>query len=125
MATQPVAPLTLCELATGSNPVAVLQLDTSGHLNLITYNGASGTSHSIYTGSDLRAAGFFMYSVRLTQGTFEVRINAGLTADVSGSATISASAWSWIVANGDLGSNGGSSIGTGLVHGGNCPITRR
>ena len=52
---EPGTSLTLLELATGSHPVAVLQLDTSGHLNLITYNGATGTSHSIYATSDLRS----------------------------------------------------------------------
>jgi hypothetical protein len=123
VAAQPVCPLTLCELATGSGPVAVLQLDTSGHLSLVTWNGGTPTSHAIYSGSDLRASGFFMYSVRLTQSTYEVKVNAGLTADVSGPATVSASAWSWIVANGDLGANGGSSAGTGLVHGGNVAIS--
>ena len=41
---QPYSPITVCALATDSAPVAVLQLDTAGHLNLITYNGATGTS---------------------------------------------------------------------------------
>ena len=53
-------PITLWEIATGSAPVCVLQLDASGHLNLITYNGGTGTSHSIYTSSDLRSSSWHM-----------------------------------------------------------------
>lgn len=112
-------PLTLIELATGSNPVAVLQMDGSGHLNLITYNGATGTSHAIYTGSDLRASTWFMVDVTLTTTTWNVLVNGGVTANVSGTATGMTSAWTWLIINGDLGANGGSSAGTGLVHGGN------
>ena len=33
-------------LSTGTAPVAILQLDTSGHLQLVTYNGGTGTSHA-------------------------------------------------------------------------------
>jgi hypothetical protein len=111
VATQPVAALSIVELATGSAPVAILQMDTSGHLSLITYNSGTPTSHSVYSTSDLRCNSFFYWSIRLTQSTYEVKVNAGLTADVSGSATISASAWSWLITNGDLGSNGGSRRG--------------
>jgi hypothetical protein len=125
VAGQPYCPLTLCELATSSAPVAILQLDISGHLNLITYNGGTGTSHSIYTASDLRCNAFLRVTVELTQSTYTVYLNAGLNTSgaVSGSCTISASAWSWFIANGDLGSNGGSSAGTGLQHGGNVQVS--
>ena len=120
---QPLTPLTLIELATGSNPVAVLQLDTSGHLNLITYNGATGTSHSIYSSSDLRVSSWFMVTMTLTTTTWNVQVNGGQTANVSGSAAGMTSAWTWLVANGDLGANGGSLAGTGLVNQGNVQIS--
>jgi hypothetical protein len=123
VAEQPVCPLTLIELATGSNPVAVLQLDNSGHLNLITYNGASGTSHAIYTSSDLRSESWMHVAVELTTTTWTVYVNGGLTAKVSGSATGMTSAWTWLIANGDLGTHGGSPAGTGLVHGANVSVS--
>ena len=116
---QPQCALTIVELATGSHPVAVLQLDTSGHLNLITYNGSTGTSHSIYTASDLRSNSWHHYAVELTTTTWTVYVDGGATAEVSGTATGMTSAWTWLIVNGDLAANGGSSAGTGLVHGGN------
>lgn len=119
IAAQPYCPLTLLELATGTNPVAVLQMDTSGHLSLITYNGASGTSNSVYTTSDLRASAWFHVAVTLTVTSWAVYLNGGLTAAVSGSATGMSNGWQWLVVNGDLAGNGGSTAGTGLVHGGN------
>lgn len=120
MAQQPVCPLTIWEIATGSHPVAVLQLDTSGHLDLITYNGSTGTSNSIYTSSDLRVSSWVHVAVTMTATTWAVYVNGGLTAAVSGTATGMTSAWTWLIANGDLAANGGSSAGTGLVHGGNA-----
>jgi hypothetical protein len=120
---QPVAALTLMELATGSHPVAVLQLDTSGHLNLITYNGSTGTSHAIYSSSDLRAETWFMVTMTLTTTTWNVQVNGGQTANVSGSGASMTAAWTWLILNGDLAANGGSSAGTGLVHGGNVQIS--
>ena len=76
---QPYTPLTLIELATGSAPVAVLQLDISGHLNLITYNGGTGTSHSIYSGSDLRSESWFMVTMTLTTTTWTVYVDGGIS----------------------------------------------
>ncbi len=123
LAQQPYSVLTLMELATASHPVAVLQLDLSGHLNLITYNGSTGTSHSIYTTSDLRCGNWFMVTMTLTTTTWNVQVNGSATANVSGTATGMTSAWTWLILNGDLGTNGGSSAGTGLVHGGNVAIS--
>ncbi len=119
---QPYAPITICELATASNPVAVLQLDISGHLNLITYNGSTGTSHSIYSASDLRSGSWVAVDITLTTTTWEVMLNGGLTADVSGSATGMTSAWTYLILNGDFGSGGGASP-SGLVHGGNVSLS--
>ena len=56
------SPITIWEIATGSAPTCLLQLDASGHLNLIT----AGTSHSIYTASDLRSDSWHMVTVTLT-----------------------------------------------------------
>ena len=125
VAQQPYCQLTLLEMATGSAPVAMLYLDISGHLILETFNGGTGTTHSIYTASDLRCNAFLRVTLQLTQSTYSVFLNAGLNTSgaVTGSCTISASAWSWLIANGDLGSNGGSLAGTGLQHGGNVQVS--
>jgi len=120
---QPYCALTLIELATGSEPVCILQLDTSGHLNLITYNGATGTSHSIYSTSDLRNGNWFSVTMELTTTTWAVYLNGSATASVSGTAAGMTSAWTWLIVNGDLGTHGGSSAGTGLVHGGNVAVS--
>jgi hypothetical protein len=117
------APITLWEIATGSHPVAVLQLTSNGSLQLITYNGSTGTTHSIYTESDLRSNSWHMATVTLTQTTWTVWLDGGVNAQVSGTATGMTSAWTWLIANGDLGSNGGNSAGTGLVHGGNISLS--
>ena len=125
VAAQPYnTPLTIWELATGSNPVCILQLDTSGHLNLITYAGATGTSHSIYTASDLRSNSWHSVAVTLTETTWQVWLDGGTGADVSGTAAGMTSGWTWLIAAGDFGSNGGSSAGTGLVHGGNVSLAQ-
>jgi hypothetical protein len=120
VAAQPTCPITLLELATGSLPVAILQLDTSGHLNLITYAAgtSTGTSHAIYTGSDLRCAQFSSLTLQLTPTTWTVQVNGGLTANVSGTCTAMTSAWTWLIGCGDLGTGGGASP-SGLAHGGN------
>lgn len=117
---QPYSPLTLLELATGSEPVAELQLtQAGGHLNLITYTGATATTTGIYAASDLRCGSWVHVAAVLTTTTWTIYVNGGITAAVSGSAAGMTSAWSWLIANGDLGANGGSPGGTGLVHGGN------
>lgn len=122
VAAQPVTTLTLFELATATAPVAILYLDTSGHLILETFNGATGTNHTIYSGSDLRCAGWFKVTANLTATTWEVRVNGGLTADQSGTATGMTSAWTWLIAGGDLGSAGGSSLNQ-IQHGSNVSIS--
>lgn len=119
---QPLCPLTVLELATDSAPVAVLQLDNSGHLNLITYNGATGTSHSIYTASDLRSNAWFMVSMTLTTTTWTVYVNGGATAQVSGTATGMTSAWTYLIANADMGTGGGGST-SNIAHGGNVAVS--
>ena len=118
-----MCPYTLLELATGSHPVAVLQLDINGHLNLITYNGATGTTHSVYSASDLRDNAWFHIALTATTTAWTVYLNGGATTIVSGSATGMTSAWTWLIVNGDLGANGGSTTGAGLVHGANVSIS--
>lgn len=121
---QPYAtPLTLWEIATGTAPVCLLQLDTSGHLNLITYSGTAATSHSIYAGSDLRSDSWHMVTVTLTETAWQAWLDGGVNAAVSGTAAAMTPAWTWFAANGDFGANGGSAAGTGLVHGGNISLS--
>ena len=112
-------PLTLLELASGSGPAAIVQLDVSGHLNLITYSGSTPTSHSIYSGSDLRSGAWFHVAVTLTETTWQAYVNGGFTAAAAGTAPAITPAWSWLIVNGDLGTAGGSQAGTGLARGGN------
>ena len=121
-------PVTIWEIATSSHPVCILQLSSGepgsgGALNLITYNGSTATSHSIYTASDLRGNSWHMVTVTLTATTWQVWLDGGVNANVSGTATGMTSAWDWIILNGDLGANGGSSAGTGLVHGANMALS--
>jgi hypothetical protein len=119
---QPNCPLTLLTLATASAPVAIVQLSTAGHLSLITYNGGTGTSHSIYTASDLRSAAWFMVTATLTQTTWTVYVNGGATAEVSGTATGMTSAWDWLLVNADFGTSGGASPSS-IQHGGNVAVS--
>jgi hypothetical protein len=118
---QPFCPLTLIELATASNPVAILQLDISGHLNFITYNGSTPTSHPVYTASDLRSNSWFMVTVTMTATSWTVWINGGDTAQVSGSASMT-SAWTYLIVNADFGSGGGTSAGS-VQHAGNAQVS--
>ena len=124
-AQQPVSVLSLLELATGSDPVAILQMDANGDLHLLTYpsGSSSSTSHSIYTTTDLRDNQWFHVALNLTETTFTVYVNGGLAAAVSGTMTASSPVFQWLIVNGDLGTNGGSSAGTGLVHGGNVQVS--
>ena len=119
---QPATAMTLIEMATSSNPVAVLQLDTSGHLNLITYNGSTGTSHSVYSSSDLRSQGWFQVTMTLTTTAWTVWLDAGDLAKTSGSATGMTSAWTWLLANADMGAGGGGQT-SGIVHGANVSLS--
>jgi hypothetical protein len=118
---QPHAAITVATLATASAPVAILQLDTSGHLNLITYNGTTGTSHSIYSASDLRCGGWIAVDMLLTTTTWQVLLNGGLTANVSGPATGMTSAWTYLILCGDMGTSGGASP-SAIQHGGNMAL---
>lgn len=118
---QPFCALTLMELATASNPVAILQMDISGHLNLITYNGSTPTSHSVYSASDMRSASWFMVTMTMTATSWTVWINGGATAQVSGSASMT-SAWTYLIVNADFGSGGGTSP-AGVVHSGNASVS--
>jgi hypothetical protein len=121
-------PVTIWEMATGSNPVCILQLSSGlpgsgGALNLITYNGSAATSHPVYSTSDLRDNSWHMAAVTLTTTTWQVYLDGGANATVSGTAAGMTSAWTWLIANGDLGSAGGSAAGTGLVHGANMALS--
>jgi hypothetical protein len=120
---QPYGPLSLCTLTTNSAPVAILQLDTSGHLNLITYNGTTPTSHAIYTSSDLHSGGWVSVDVLLTTSTWRVLVNGGVTADVSGSGTSMTSAWTWLVLNGDMGNTSGGGTTANIQNGGNVSLS--
>ena len=115
---QPYSQITLATLSTASAPVAILYLDLNGHLYLETFHSGSGTANAIYTSSDLRCNAFISVDMTLTTTTWQVLVNGGITADVSGSATGMTSAWTWLTLNGDYGSAGGSSPGS-IQHGGN------
>ena len=93
-------------------------MDLNGHLNLICYSGGTATTHSIYTASDLRNAAWTGVTVTLTQTTWSVKVNGGLTASVSGTTPTMTSAWTWFLLNGDLGTSGGSTLAA-IQHGGN------
>lgn len=121
VAAQPYGPVTLLEAATDTAPVAILQLDGSGHLNLITYDGATPATHAVYSASDLRNGSWFQVSARLTSTTWEVKVNAGLSASASGTAA-GMPDFTWIIACGDLGSGGGSAL-SGIQHGGNMAVS--
>lgn len=118
VAMQPACPLTILELATNSAPVALLQLSTSGHLSLIV----NGTSHSVYTASDLRSGSWHMVTLTLTTTAWTVWLDGGANAQVSGTASGLSSAWTYLIANGDMGTGGGGSV-AGLVHGGNVALS--
>jgi len=113
---------TIFEMATSSNPVAIFQLDTSGALNLITYNGSSGTSHSIYSTSDLRDNNWHMITATFTTTTWQVYLDGGANANVSGTAAGMTSAWTYLIVNGDYGANGGS-VSTSFGHNGNASFS--
>lgn len=118
IAGQPVSAITLATLSTNSAPVAILQLSTSGHLSLITYNGSTPTSHSVYTASDLRSNSWHSVTLTATTSAWAVYVDGGLTALVSGSGAGMTSAWTWLTLNGDYGSAGGTSPAS-LTRGGN------
>ena len=118
IAGQPYSQLTLATLATASAPVAILYLDLSGNLILETFNGGSGTTHSIYSTSDLRNAAWNQVILTTNGSTWNVYVNGGLTASVSGSGAGMTSAWTWAIIGADCGSGGGSSLSS-ATHMGN------
>lgn len=116
---QPYAAITLACLSTGTAPVCLLQLDRdTGHLQLVTYNGATPAVHVVYSASDLRSNSWHCVDVQLTQTTWAVYVNGGLTASASGSVPAMTSAWSWLTLNGDYGTAGGASPAA-IQHSGN------
>jgi hypothetical protein len=124
-ASQPYCALTIAELATDTEPVAILQLDLSGHLNLITYSGSSPASSSIYTASDLRNNAWNCVVLRCTTTSWTVDLNGGTSAGgvtVSGTATGMTSAWTTLIGAADFGSGGGLSP-AGIAHGGNVSLS--
>lgn len=108
---QPVGSLVIWEMATSTAPVAVLFLDTSGHLQFT----AAGTTTTIYSGGDLRNTAWMGITVTLTQSTWTVWLNGGATAKVSGTASFT-SAWSWLNYGASMGAGGGGNTSgiTGL-----------
>ena len=62
-----------------------------------------------------------MVTVTLTTSAWEVWLDGGAAATVSGSATIT-SAWEYFIANGDFGTSGGNTPSS-LVHGGNISLS--
>lgn len=103
--------IVIWEMATATAPVAVLYLDTSGHLQFT----ASGTTTAIYTGADLRRNTWMHIAVTVAPGAWTVYLNGGATAKVTGSASF-ASAWSWLIFGASMGAGGGGSTSgiTGL-----------
>lgn len=118
VAGQPYSQITLATLATASAPVAILYLDISGHLILETFNGGTGTNHTIYSSSDLRSASWHQVVLTTNGSTWNVYLDGGLTASVSGSGAGMTSAWTWLVIGADLGASGGSTL-SAATHMGN------
>lgn len=119
VAGQPYAAITLATLATASAPVMIIQLARSGGaLDLITYNGATATTHTIYSTSDLRSNSWNHVMVTTNGSSWTAYVNGGLTATASGSSAGMTSAWTWLAMNADFGTGGGSSL-TSNAHGGN------
>jgi len=122
VAGQPYGQITLATLATASNAVAILYLDISGHLILETFAGSTGTTHSIYSSSDLRSSSFHSVKIALTTTTWTVYVDGGQTALVSGTAAGMTSAWTWLILGADCGTAGGSSLGS-AVHMSNIALS--
>lgn len=123
VAQQPDCPLSLLTLTTNSAPVAILQIDTSGHLSLVTYSGTTPTSNSIYTTTDLRDGAWHHYAVTLTTTAWTVYVDGGLAAKVSGTAAGMTSAWTYLIANGDMGNTSGGGTTANIVHSGNVSVS--
>jgi hypothetical protein len=121
-AQQPYCPLTLFTITSSSAMVAMLQLDLTGHLNLIVMESGSPTSFSIYTATDLRTSSGHHYALALTTSGYTVYVDGGQTAQVSGTLSGVAASFSWLVVNGDMGSNSASDT-SAYQHGGNVAIS--
>ena len=119
------SPITIWEIATGNAPVCKLQLSggaDGGALNLVTFNGTTETIHPVYSLSDLRDNSWHMATVTLTPATWEVWLDGGSNANVSGTSATMTSAWSYLILNGDFGLSGGSSPAS-LENGGNISLS--
>jgi hypothetical protein len=121
-AQQPYCPLTLFTITSSSAMVAMLQLDLTGDLNLIVMESGSPTSFSIYTATDLRTSSWHHYALALTTSGYTVYVDGGQTAQVSGSLSGVAASFTWVVINGDMGSNAASDT-SAYQHGGNVAIS--
>ena len=116
---QPYSQITLATLATASAPVAIIYLDLSGHLILETFNGGSGTTHSIYSSSDLRSASWHSVTLVCTSASnWTCYVDGGQTAVTSGTGAGMTSAWDWQIIGADCGSGGGTSLAS-ATHMGN------
>ncbi len=123
VAGQPFADITLLELATASAPVAVIKIAQSGGaLELVTYNGATPTTHSIYSSSDMRNSAWNHVMLTTNGSSWTVYVNGGLTAQVSGTGAGMTSAWTWLIAGADLGTSGGSTL-SAAVHMGDFALS--
>jgi hypothetical protein len=119
------SPVTLWEIATASAPVCELQLSggvEGGTLNLITFNGTAATIHPVFTASDLRDNSWHMATVTLTPTAWQVWLDGGSNADVTGTSATMTSAWSYLILNGDFGVSGGNSPSS-LENGGNISLS--
>lgn len=102
---QPAGTLILWEIASATAPLAALALSSAGALELITWSGATPTTHAIYSTTDLRNTTWTSVYVTLTQSAWTVYVNGGVIAQVSGSASMS-SAWTWFLAGAGTGNSG-------------------
>src|SRR5207302_7804215 len=85
------------------------------------YTGSTPTTHAVYSATDLRNQNWFHVAVNLTTTTWAVYLNGGVTAVASGSGASMTSAWTYLLANADMGANGGGSAAN-LAHAGNVSI---
>lgn len=104
---QPSGGVTLWAMYSGGATLAVLQLDSSGHLKLAVTGGSTTT---IYSGSDLRNTTWFGVTVTMTATTWQCWLNGGIVATASGSLP-GLSTWDAFSANATI--SGGSITGCG------------
>jgi hypothetical protein len=101
--TQPNAALVLWEIASGTAPLASLQVTSGGALQLVTWSGSTPTTHAIWAG-DARDTTWRGVTIVLTQTSWQAWVNGGVTATASGTASMSAS-WSWFLAGAGTGNS--------------------